>query len=228
MPHEQVLRGVPAQAVLRGPAGHRPGRGAREGARRRAVPAEAGRARPRGRPARQRPAVLRQPGQPGRLLRVRARRARRSWGSGSPAAGTSPTGGTCRSRASTSRASPTACARRTGASTSTRSGAWRRSTSRRSSGAGRRAYARTLDFPAFRVHRGRGRRDPRGGHRAHLGPRRDGRAPLPGGDRGRRHVDDAQDVPRPARRDDPLQEGRTRRPSTGPSSRASRAARTTT
>ncbi len=52
--------------------------------------------------------------------------------------------------------------------------------------------------------RARGRGDPRRRHRAHLGAHRRRRAPVAGRHRGGGHVDDAQDVPRTARRDDPL------------------------
>ena len=72
---------------------------------------------------------------------------------------------------------------------------------------GTTAYPRTLDFAAFRADRRRGRGDPRRGHRAHLGARVRRRAPVARRHRRRGDVDDAQDVPRPARRDDLLQEG---------------------
>ena len=93
---------------------------------------------------------------------------------------------------------------------------------------GTTAYPRTLDFAAFRAIA-----DEVGAilaadiaHIAGLVAR--GVHPSPDRHRRRRHVDDAQDVPRPARRDDPLQGGARERRSTRPSSPAFRAGRTTT
>ena len=66
------------------------------------------------------------------------------------------------------------------------------------------AYARIIDFPAFREHRRRGRRHVAGGHVPLC--RAGGRwgAPLPGAARADCHHHDPQDPPRPPRRPDPL------------------------
>ena len=72
---------------------------------------------------------------------------------------------------------------------------------------GTTAYPRTLDFPAFRAIADEVGRPARRRHRAHRGARLRRRAPLARRHRRRRHVDDAQDLPRPARRHDLLQEG---------------------
>ena len=128
VPHEQVLRGVRAQALLRGAAGRRPGRGAghraAEGALRRG--------------ARQRAALLGQPREPRRLLRVLPAGRHHHGPRPRPPAATSRTATRCRSRASTSRACSTACGGTTTASTWTRCATSRASTARSSSGAARR------------------------------------------------------------------------------------------
>ena len=93
---------------------------------------------------------------------------------------------------------------------------------------GTTAYPRQLDFAAFRSiadEVGAGPRRRRGPHRgSHLRRRASVAVRLGGRD----HVDDAQDVSRPARWNDLLQEGSTPRPSTRRSSPGCRAARTIT
>ena len=66
-PHEQVLRGVRAQALLRGAAGRRPGRGAGDRAPEDSSSAAGAPVR---RPSRERAALLGQPGEPRRLPRL--------------------------------------------------------------------------------------------------------------------------------------------------------------
>ena len=109
--HEQVLRRLSGQALLRGPAVHRSDRAAAPSSRQGAV-----RRRPR-----QRAAVLRLAREPRRLPRVLPSRATPSWAWRCPPAATSRTAGTSASPASSSRASATACARTPAASISTRS-----------------------------------------------------------------------------------------------------------
>ena len=157
--------------------------------------------------ARQRAALLGQPGEPRRVLRVLPAGRHRSWASRSPPAGTSRTGTACRSPASTSRACSTASAKddhRIDMDQVRDAGARAPPEAPLVRDDGVPADARLRGVPR---HRRRGRRHPRRRHRAHLGPRLRGRAPVAGRHRRRRDLDDAQDVPRSARRDDLLQEG---------------------
>ena len=94
--------------------------------------------------------------------------------------------------------------------------------------AGATAYPRIIDFEAFRaiadeVDALAARR-----RRAHRRARRRRRAPVAGSARRRRHVHDAQDAARPARRRDPVPAASTRPRSTRPCSPGCRAARSCT
>ena len=73
--------------------------------------------------------------------------------------------------------------------------------------AGGSAYARIIDFAAFRERRRRGRRLLPGRHVPLLGAGGGWRVPVAGAARPRHHHDDPQDAARPARRDDPLRRG---------------------
>ena len=137
--HQQVLRGLPGQALLRGPAGHRPGRDARHRPRQGAVR----------RRARQRAAVLRLPGQPRRLPGVPAARRHRDGHGACRWAATSPTAGTSRPPARGSAACSTASAATPAASTSTRCATWRCASGPKLIFCGGTAIPRTIDFAAF-------------------------------------------------------------------------------
>ena len=85
-----------------------------------------------------------------------------------------------------------------------------------------------IDFAAFARDRRRGRRDPRGRHRAHRRASSRAARIRRRSARRRHHDDDPQDPARAARRDDHVQSASTPPRSTGPCSPGSRAARTTT
>ena len=137
---EQVLaRATRASATTRGSstsirssARHRP----RQGAVRRR--------------SRERAAVLGLAGEPRRLPRVLSSPATPSWAWGCPPAATSRTAGTCRSPASTSARSRTACARTPAASISTRCATLAKKEQPKLLWCGGTAIPRTIDFAGVR------------------------------------------------------------------------------
>ena len=199
--YQQVLRGLPGQALLRGPAVHRPGRGARARAREGALR----------RRARQRAALLGLAGEPRRLPRVlQARRHRHGHG----AAGGRPPHARLE-RLDHRQVLPRGAVRRAharpAASTSTRCASSRASEQPEAHLLRRHGDPAHDRLRRLRRDRARGRRDPRRRHRAHRRARRRRRAPVAGRPRRRGHDDDAQDAARPARRHDHVQRGARRR-----------------
>ena len=210
--------GYARQALLRGPAGHRPDRDARHRARQGAVR----------RRARQRAALLGLARQPRRLPRL-PQAGRHDHGHG--AAGRRPPHARLERlghRQVLPARSSTACAARPTASTSTRCATLARKERPKLIFCGGTAIPRTIDFAAFAAIAQRGRRDPRRRHRAHRRPGRRRRAPLAG--RPRRRASRRRRTRRCAARAAACSCARrsTPRPSTRPSSPACRAARTTT
>ncbi len=94
--------------------------------------------------------------------------------------------------------------------------------------AGASAYPREIDFAALRADLQGGRRAVHGGHGPHRRPGRRRPARQPGAVRRLRHLDDAQDAARPARRLHPVPSRNGRRRSTRRSSPACRAGRSCT
>ena len=118
--------------------------------------------------------------------------------------------------------------RRPRPSTTTRSATSRSRERPRMIVAGATAYPRDDRLRRVPLDRRRGRRAADGRRGAHRRPRRRRRAPVAGSVRRRRHVHDAQDAARPARRRDPLPRGVRGRDRQGRVPRARRAARSCT
>ena len=197
--HQQVLRGLPAQALLRGPAAEstRSRSSRARASRRSSAPSTSTCSRTRGAPPTS-PSTSRSC-KPGETI----------MGLGLPSGGHLTHGWNVSITGKFFKALPTACAQGDHRIDMDQVRDLAREHRPKLLWCGTTAYPRALDFAAFRAIADEVGRDPRRRHRAHRRPRRRRRAPVARRHRRRRHLDDAQDLPRPARRHDPLQ-GRAR------------------
>ena len=196
--------GYAQQALLRGPAGHRPGRGARDRALAKLFAKTATCPAPRSTSTCSRTRAARRTSP---CTSRSASRATSIMGLGLPAGGHLTHGHTVSITGKYFKSVPVRRAPRGPPHRHGRGAQAREGAQAEAHLGGTTAYPRTLDFAAFRSIA-----DEVGAilaaDIAHIaGPRRGRRAPVADRHRRRRDVDDAQDVPRPARRHDLLQEG---------------------
>ena len=189
-PDQQVRRGLPRQALLRGLRVRGQGRAARHRPREGAL---LGRAR-------QRPAALGLAGQHGRVPHGPEARRHDPRHGPLPRRPSDARPSTRPSRAASTRSSPTASGRRTSGSTTTRSPRLAREHRPKMIIAGASAYAARDRLREIRRDRQRGRRRPDVRHRSHRRSRHRRPARVPGSARSLRHHDDAQDAARTPRR----------------------------